>query len=102
MSDEQGSIRDSAMLPSLTVKESVRLHFKENWQEGFVMSTWFRVLLPALTLVLTMAGQAHAQAPTLQEQLTAQYKVVKMGSDKSGYAGVDAGTPLGIKKGWSF
>jgi hypothetical protein len=77
----------------------VRSHFKENWQEGFVMSTRFKVLLPALALMLTMALQARAQAPTLQEQLAAQYKVVKMGSDTSGYAVVDAGTLLEIKKG---
>jgi hypothetical protein len=63
------------------------------------MSTRFKVLLPALTLVLTMALPAQAQAPTLQEQLAAQYKVVKMGSDTSGYAVVDAGTLLEIKKG---
>jgi hypothetical protein len=77
----------------------VHLHFRENWQEGFAMSTRFQVLLPALALVLTSAVQAHAQAPTLQEQLTAQYKLVKMGSDTSGYAVVDAGTLLEIKKG---
>ena len=63
------------------------------------MSTRFQVLLPALALVLTSAVQAHAQAPTLQEQLTAQYKLVKMGSDTSGYAVVDTGTLLEIKKG---
>ena len=63
------------------------------------MSTRFKVLLPALALVLTGAVQAHAQAPTLQEQLTAQYKLVKMGSDTSGYSVVDAGTLLEIKKG---
>ena len=39
------------------------------------------------------------QAPTLQEQLAAQYKVVKMGSDTSGYAVVDPGTLLAIQKG---
>ncbi len=40
-----------------------------------------------------------AQAPTLQEQLAAQYKLVKMGSDTSGYAVVDKGTLLAIQKG---
>jgi hypothetical protein len=40
-----------------------------------------------------------AQAPTLQEQLAAQYKLVKMGSDTSGYSVVDAGTLLAIQKG---
>ncbi len=59
----------------------------------------FSVLLPGLALTLAMVAQAHAQAPTLQEQLVAQYKVVKMGSDTSGYSVVDAGTLLEIKKG---
>jgi len=40
-----------------------------------------------------------AQAPTLQEQLTAQYKIVKMGSDTSGYSVVEPGTLLAIQKG---
>ncbi len=63
------------------------------------MSTRFKVLFPAFALVLMTAVLAHAQAPTLQEQLTAQYKVVKMGSDTSGYSVVDAGILLEIKKG---
>jgi hypothetical protein len=42
---------------------------------------------------------ATAQAPTLQEQLAAQYKIVKMGSDTSGYSVVDKGTLLAIQKG---
>jgi len=58
----------------------------------------FNVILPGFALVLTVA-LASAQAPTLQEQLAAQYKLVKMGSDTSGYAVVDAGTLLEIKKG---
>jgi hypothetical protein len=58
----------------------------------------FNVVLPGFALALTVA-LASAQAPTLQEQLVAQYKLVKMGSDTSGYAVVDAGTLLEIKKG---
>ncbi|MGA7909044.1 MAG: hypothetical protein WCA16_16670 [Candidatus Sulfotelmatobacter sp.] len=42
---------------------------------------------------------ARAQAPTLQEQLAAQYKLVKMGSDTGGYSVVEAGTLLAIQKG---
>lgn len=43
---------------------------------------------------------ANAQAPvSLQEQLTAQYKLVKMGSDTSGYSVVEAGTLLAVQKG---
>jgi hypothetical protein len=42
---------------------------------------------------------ANAQAPTLDEQLAAQYKLVKMGSDTSGYSVVEKGTLLAIQKG---
>lgn len=57
----------------------------------------FSILLWAL--VFAVISQAHAQAPTLQEQLAAQYKVVKMGSDTSGYSVVEEGTLLAIQKG---
>jgi hypothetical protein len=40
-----------------------------------------------------------AQAVSLQEQLAAQYKLVKMGSDTSGYSVVEPGTLLAIQKG---
>src|SRR5579864_8566155 len=50
----------------------------------------------AATFMLPPAG---AQAPSLQEQLAAQYKIVKMGSDTSGYSVVDKGTLLAIQKG---
>jgi len=43
---------------------------------------------------------ASAQAPvSIQEQLAAQYKLVKMGSDTSGYSVVEKGTLLAIQKG---
>jgi hypothetical protein len=59
-----------------------------------------RILLVPFAAAFAMASLvAHAQAPTLQEQLAAQYKVVKMGSDTSGAAVVDAGTILAIQKG---
>ena len=59
-----------------------------------------KVLGPALALVLTVAAvPVCAQAPTLQEQLAAQYKTAKMGSDTSGYSVVETGTLLEIKKG---
>jgi len=51
----------------------------------------------AVIAMATLA--ANAQAPTLQEQLVAQYKLVKMGSDSSGPAVVEAGTILAIQKG---
>jgi hypothetical protein len=44
-------------------------------------------------------SRANAQAVSLQEQLAAQYKVVKMGSDTSGYSVIEKGTLLEIKKG---
>jgi len=57
-------------------------------------------LLGAGLIAISLLGPfASAQAPTLQEQLAAQYKLVKMGSDTSGYSVVDAGTLLEIKKG---
>jgi hypothetical protein len=54
------------------------------------------VFLGAITLT---ASLLNAQAPTLQEQLAAQYKLVKMGSDTSGYSVVEEGTLLVIQKG---
>jgi len=53
----------------------------------------------ALVMGIALAAQAPAQAPTLQEQLAAQYKLVKMGSDTSGVSVVDKGTLLAIQKG---
>jgi len=48
---------------------------------------------------LVAVPPAVAQAVSLQEQLAAQYKLVKMGSDTSGYSVVDPGTLLAIQKG---
>jgi hypothetical protein len=53
----------------------------------------------ALSLIALTPIVACAQAPSLQEQLAAQYKLVKMGSDTSGYSVVEEGTLLEIKKG---
>jgi hypothetical protein len=58
-----------------------------------------KFFLLGMTSVLIAAAQAGAQAPSLQEQLAAQYKTTKMGSDTSGAAVVDAGTLLAIQKG---
>ena len=49
--------------------------------------------------LVSAASAAQAQAPSLQEQLAAQYKLVKMGSDTSGYSVVEEGTLLAIQKG---
>ncbi len=50
-------------------------------------------------IAVTTSLPAGAQAPTLQEQLAAQYKLVKMGSDTGGYSVVEKGTLLKIEKG---
>jgi hypothetical protein len=54
------------------------------------------LLLAVTTLPLSLAS---AQAVSLQEQLAAQYKLVKMGSDTSGYSVVEKGTLLAVQKG---
>lgn len=62
----------------------------------------FRAVIPGVAVLafsLITAAQAGAQAVSLQEQLAAQYKLVKMGSDTSGYSVVEKGTLLAIQKG---
>jgi len=54
------------------------------------------VLLAATIFPMSLAS---AQGVSLQEQLDAQYKLVKMGADSSGAAVIEAGTILNIKKG---
>lgn len=56
------------------------------------------VVMVCATFLLSPRASAQATV-TLQDQLAAQYKVVKMGSDTSGYSVIDAGTLLEIKKG---
>lgn len=51
------------------------------------------------SLLVVCAAAAQNGAPTLQEQLAAQYKLVKMGSDTSGYSVVEEGTLLAVEKG---
>ena len=55
------------------------------------------ILLLAVSII--PMSLASAQAPSLQEQLAAQYTVVKMGTDSNGPAVIEAGTILNIKKG---
>jgi hypothetical protein len=59
------------------------------------------LILSFLSLVSTVSlvSLASAQAPSLQEQLAAQYKIAKMGSDTGGYSVVEKGTLLAIQKG---
>src|SRR5271170_7083861 len=63
----------------------------------------FRNLIPGIVLLAAtiFAGMAlaNAQAVSLQEQLAAQYKLAKMGSDTSGYSVVEEGTLLVVQKG---
>ncbi len=60
-------------------------------------------LIPAVAVlacaIVFPASHAAAQGVSLQEQLAAQYKVAKMGSDTSGVSIVDKGTLLKIEKG---
>jgi hypothetical protein len=57
------------------------------------------ILVIALIVVGITPCLVAAQGVSLEDQLKAQYKLVKMGSDTSGYAVVDAGTLLAIQKG---
>jgi hypothetical protein len=62
----------------------------------------FRGLVSGIVVIVSTIlslSLANAQAPTLDEQLAAQYKLVKMGSDTSGYSVVEKGTLLAIQKG---
>jgi hypothetical protein len=63
----------------------------------------FRGIIPAIGVVVCAAilplSLASGQAVSLQEQLAAQYKIVKMGSDTSGYSVVEEGTLLAVQKG---
>ena len=66
------------------------------------MSKKFRALISGMVLLAATIfpmALAHAQAVSLQEQLSAQYKLVKMGSDTGGYSVVDKGTLLAVQKG---
>ena len=61
---------------------------------------FMKAILAGLAVMLTgLVPFLAAQAPTLQEQLAAQYKLVKMGSDTSGYSVTEEGTLLAIQKG---
>jgi hypothetical protein len=70
---------------------------------GHKMSRNFMQVISATALAVVCGAlfstPAGAQAVSLQEQLQAQYKSVKMGSDTSGISVVDKGTLLEIKKG---
>jgi hypothetical protein len=66
------------------------------------MSRKFHNLIPGIVLLAAIIhpfSLANSQAVSLQEQLAAQYKLVKMGSDTSGYSVVEKGTLLAVQKG---
>ncbi len=66
------------------------------------MSRKVQDLIPGIVLLAAAVfpmSLASGQAVSLQEQLDAQYKLVKMGSDSNGAAVVEAGTLLAIQKG---
>jgi len=67
------------------------------WQKSERTISVFAIF--GATLLMIGSAVAQAGAPTLQEQLAAQYKLVKMGSDTSGYSVVEEGTLLAIQKG---
>ncbi|MGA8539630.1 MAG: hypothetical protein WB566_09025 [Terriglobales bacterium] len=58
-------------------------------------------LIAVVSIVVLTAGSVLAQAPAvpLEDQLKAQYTLVKMGADSGGAAVVEQGTILVIKKG---
>src|SRR5882762_5922910 len=75
-------------------------HWRKELAGGLTMAQTLRAVISGAAFLLTaLVPCSLAQAPTLQEQLAAQYKLVKMGSDTSGYSVVDAGTLLAIQKG---
>jgi hypothetical protein len=57
------------------------------------------VVMVCAAMFLLARANAQGAPVSLQEQLTAQYKVVKMGSDTSGYSVIEPGTLLAIQKG---
>ncbi len=70
------------------------------------MGQKFEKVIPAIVVIMcaTMFMVSHAGAQgaapvSLQEQLAAQYKAVKMGSDTSGYSVIEEGTLLAVQKG---
>jgi hypothetical protein len=65
----------------------------------FLFATLSVTLFVTLFATILPLPRVGAQAVSLQEQLVAQYKAVKMGSDTSGYSVVDPGTLLAVQKG---
>jgi hypothetical protein len=61
---------------------------------------YYRLVVASAVATVLSVSVASAQGPvTLQEQLSAQYKLVRMGSDSGGVAVVEPGTLLSVQKG---
>src|SRR5215467_6659943 len=69
------------------------------------MERRFTVVIPAVAWMIaevtscSLTAAQNAAPPSLSEQLQAQYKMVKMGTDSHGPAVLEAGTLLSIQKG---
>ena len=72
------------------------------------MGQKFKRVIPAVFVMVCamdwvtvwpLPAEAQGAPVSLQEQLSAQYKPVKMGSDSSGYSVVEPGTLLAVQKG---
>jgi hypothetical protein len=57
------------------------------------------VIITCATLLPISPAEAQGVPVSLGEQLAAQYKVVKMGSDSGGYSVIEPGTLLTVQKG---
>jgi hypothetical protein len=68
-------------------------------QKRIVMAIPVMVIAVAGTLWCSLALGQGAAPPSLAEQLEAQYKLAKIGSDSNGPTVLDAGTVLDIQKG---
>jgi hypothetical protein len=61
---------------------------------------YYRLVVASAVATVLSVSVAGAQGPvTLQEELSAQYKLVRMGSDSGGVAVVEPGTLLSVQKG---
>lgn len=60
---------------------------------------WIGAIVITICAALLSRASAQGAPVSLQEQLAAQYKVVKMGSDTSGYSVIEPGTLLAVQKG---
>ena len=68
-------------------------------QREFVVGIQLWTLVISGILSWSLAAAQTAAPPSLEEQLKAQYQVVKMGSDANGLAVVQPGTVLAVQKG---